>query len=50
MVAVGAYIGGPIADFFTVNIPSVPGLGYVLLFTIYGILFLFSVIALARVK
>ena len=48
--AVGADIGGPIADFFTVNIPSVPGLGYVLLFTICGILFLFSVIALARVK
>ena len=48
--AVGAYIGGPIADFFTVNVPSIPGLGYVLLFAIYGIMFLFSVVALARVK
>jgi hypothetical protein len=48
--AVGADIGGPIAGFFTVNIPSGPGLGYVLLSTICGILFLFSVIALARVK
>ncbi|MBM3129109.1 MAG: SLC45 family MFS transporter [Chloroflexi bacterium] len=48
--AVGAYIGGPIADFFTVNVPSVPGLGYVLLFAIYGVMFLFSVVTLARVK
>jgi MFS family permease len=48
--AVGAYIGGPIADFFTVNVPNVPGLGYVLLFAIYGVMFLFSVLALARVK
>jgi MFS family permease len=47
--AVGAYIGGPIADFFTVNVPSVPGLGYVLLFAIYGVMFLFSVIALRSV-
>ena len=48
--AVGAYIGGPIADFFTINVPEVPGLGYVLLFTIYGILFLLSAAALTRVK
>lgn len=48
--AVGAYIGGPIADFFTANVPSVPGLGYVLLFTMYGVMFLLSVVALARVK
>ena len=34
--AVGAYIGGPIADFFTVNFPSQPGIGYVVLFAIYG--------------
>ena len=47
--AVGAYIGGPIADFFTVHVPQSPGLGYVLLFSIYGTLFLFSVIALGRV-
>lgn len=48
--AVGAYIGGPIADYFTVQVPSQPGLGYVVLFAIYGGLFLFSVIALAGVK
>ena len=48
--AVGAYIGGPIADFFTANVPGIPGLGYVLLFAIYGLLFLFSVAALTRVK
>jgi MFS family permease len=44
--AVGAYIGGPIADYFTTRLPQVPGLGYVLIFVIYGILFLFSVVAL----
>ena len=48
--AVGAYIGGPIADYFTVHVPGVPGLGYVLLFAIYGVLFLLSVVALGRVK
>jgi MFS family permease len=48
--AVGAYIGGPIADFITSQVPQVPGFGYVLLFTIYGLLFLFSVIALTQVK
>lgn len=48
--AVGAYIGGPIADFITKNIPESPGLGYVLLFAIYGGLFVFSVIALTRVN
>ena len=48
--AVGAYIGGPIADYFTVRVPGVPGLGYVLLFAIYGVLFLLSVVALSRVQ
>jgi MFS family permease len=48
--AVGAYLGGPIADFFTNNFPQNPGLGYVLLFSIYAGLFLFSVLALTRVK
>ncbi|TET85717.1 MAG: MFS transporter [Anaerolineales bacterium] len=48
--AVGAYIGGPIADLFTVRVPEVPGLGYVLLFSIYGILFLLSAVALTQVK
>jgi len=48
--AVGAFIGGPIADFLTARVPQIPGLGYTLLFTIYGILFLLSVVALIRVK
>ncbi len=48
--AVGAYIGGPIADYFTVHVPEVPGLGYVLLFAVYGALFLLSVVALIRVR
>jgi MFS family permease len=48
--AVGAYIGGPIADFVTAQVPGMPGFGYVLLFSIYGLLFLFSVIAVTQVK
>ncbi|MBN2148065.1 MAG: MFS transporter [Anaerolineales bacterium] len=48
--AVGAYIGGPIADYFTVNVTSVPGLGYMLLFAIYGVMFLLSVLALRGVR
>lgn len=48
--AVGAYIGGPIADHITAYVPNVPGLGYVLLFAIYGALFLISVIVLAKIK
>ncbi len=48
--AVGAYIGGPIADFITAQVPQVPGFGYVVLFTIYGLLFLFSIVALTQVK
>ncbi|MBC8507329.1 MAG: MFS transporter [Chloroflexi bacterium] len=47
--AVGAYIGGPIADFFTANYPNLPGLGYMLIFGIYAALFLVSVIVLAKV-
>jgi MFS family permease len=48
--AVGAYIGGPIADYFTNYVPESPGLGYILLFSIYGMLFLFSVFAVTRIK
>lgn len=48
--AVGAYIGGPIADFVTAQVPQIPGFGYVLLFSIYGLLFLFSVLVLTQVK
>jgi MFS family permease len=48
--AVGAYIGGPIADYFTANVPHISGLGYILLFSIYGTLFLFSILALTQIK
>jgi MFS family permease len=48
--AVGAYIGGPIADYFTVHFPEIPGIGYVLLFAIYGGLFLFSAAAVRQVR
>ena len=48
--AVGAFIGGPIADFLTARVPQTPGLGYTLLFAIYGMLFLLSVVALVRIK
>lgn len=48
--AVGAYLGGPIADFFTQQFPESPGLGYVLIFAIYGGLFLFSIFALSHIK
>ncbi len=48
--AVGAYIGGPIADFFSTHTPQTPGLGYVLLFAIYGSLFLLSVLAIGFVR
>jgi MFS family permease len=47
--AVGAYIGGPLADYFTANFPQMPGLGYMLIFGIYGTLFLVSAIALIKV-
>jgi MFS family permease len=48
--AVGAYIGGPIADYFTIYSPQTPDLGYILLFAIFGIMFLFSVFAVTRIK
>lgn len=48
--AVGAYIGGPIADFVSANVASVAGAGYFLLFAIYAGLFLFSVLAVMRIQ
>jgi MFS family permease len=48
--AVGAYLGGPIADFFTVNYPLSPGLGYNLLYAVYGLLFVFSVLVLRKIR
>jgi len=47
--AVGAYIGGPIADYFT-SISHVQGLGYEVLFAIYGALFLFSALAVRQIN
>jgi len=48
--AVGGYIGGPIADYFTRNVPQSPGIGYVLIFAIYGFMFLVSALVLTRVR
>ena len=48
--AVGAFIGGPIADFFTVQTPQYPGIGYIIIFVIYGLLFLFSIWAATRIS
>ncbi len=44
---VGAGIGGPMADFFN---RLRPGLGYLVIFSVYGGLFLLSIAALARVR
>jgi len=44
---VGVGIGGPIADFFN---RQEPGLGYLVIFSIYAVLFLLSVLALSRIK
>ncbi|MCD4739184.1 MAG: MFS transporter [Anaerolineae bacterium] len=46
--AIGSYIGGPIADYVTLHVPEIPGAGYLLLFFIYGLLFLFSGLLAAR--
>ena len=48
--AVGAYIGGPIADITTRMLPGKPGFGYIILFSIYGLMILFSVVVLIKVK
>ncbi|MEE8306948.1 MAG: MFS transporter [Gammaproteobacteria bacterium] len=48
--AVGAYIGGPIADYFTAHAPQSPAIGYLLIFSIYGGLFLLSSLVLVRVQ
>ena len=48
--AVGAFIGGPIADQVNASLPTVPGAGYVLLFAIYAGLFAFSSFAITRVQ
>jgi MFS family permease len=48
--AVGAYIGGPIADLITVRVPELPGMGYLVLFLIYAVLFIVSVAALRGIR
>jgi len=48
--AVGAYIGGPIADYFSLHFSHIPGLGYVVLFAIFGFLCLLSAVALFGVR
>ncbi|HEY72084.1 MAG TPA: SLC45 family MFS transporter [Thermoflexia bacterium] len=48
--AVGAYIGGPIADYFTARAPQSPEIGYLLIFAIYAGLFLLSTLVLTRVR
>jgi MFS family permease len=48
--AVGAYIGGPIADYVSASITTMVGAGYVLLFTLYGLLFLLSTIPLLGIR
>lgn len=48
--AIGAYIGGPMADFLSAQLPQTPAMGYVLLFAIYGVLFLLSIAALTQVR
>lgn len=48
--AIGAYLGGPLADYFTRNLPQFPGLGYMVLFSCFGFLFLVSAYAILRVK
>jgi MFS family permease len=44
---VGAGIGGPMADFFNA---LQPGLGYLVIFALYGVLFLLSTVTLVKVK
>lgn len=48
--AVGAFIGGPVADYFSMVYPDTPGIGYVVLFGIFGILFLLSTLVLRYVR
>lgn len=48
--AVGAYIGGPVADYLTIHVPQLPGIGYLLIFAVYGALFLLSSVVMRGVK
>ena len=44
---VGAGIGGPMADFFNLQ---KPGLGYLVIIALYGVLFILSTLSLVRVS
>ncbi len=46
--AIGAYIGGPIADYFTQTTQS-SSLGYLILFAIFGVMFLLSTTVVFKV-
>lgn len=48
--AIGAYIGGPIADSISRHVTSPVGAGYVVLFAIYGLTFLLSSLALIGIR
>ncbi len=48
--AVGAYIGGPLADSITAHVDSPNGVGYIVLFAIYGTMFFLSTFALLGVR
>ena len=48
--AVGAYIGAPIADYFSLSFPHIAGLGYSVLNATFGICYLLSAAALTRVR
>ena len=47
--AIGAYVGGPIADYFT-NVPGVDGFGYIVLFIIFSCLILISLSTLPFIR
>lgn len=48
--AIGAFIGGPIADFLTIQTPQFPGIGYLIIFIEFGLLFIFSIFAASRIR
>lgn len=48
--AIGAYLGGPLADAAARLAPEIPGGGYLLLFWIFALLFLFSLVTLTFIK
>jgi Na+/melibiose symporter-like transporter len=47
--AVGGYIGGPVADYFSTTVPQSAEIGYLLIFAIYGAMFLVSSFVLYRI-